>query len=217
VTPRPANPSATDWDSYYQSVPATAKLTRKYTTAALLRAIRRYAGSGKPLSIVEIGGANSCFLDSILEKVPCRSYEVIDTNEYGLSLLRRRLNDSRVVHLHQESVLALPAGISADVVFSVGLVEHFDPARTREAVLAHFDLLRPGGIAVITFPTPTWLYRGTRRAIEAMGMWKFHDERPLKPGEVLSAIRERGEVLCERTLWPLVLTQYLVVAKKPDR
>jgi putative flippase GtrA len=214
-TRRKSIPAATDWDRYYTSVPATAKLTRKYTTATLLDAIRRFAGSGKErLSILEIGGANSCFLDAIMAGVGCARYDVVDTNRYGLDLLEKRVGQSDVVHLHQQSVMAMDLEQPADVVFSVGLVEHFDPEGTRAAVLAHFDALKPGGTLIVTFPTPTWLYRTTRGLIEMIGMWKFHDERPLKPEEVAKSIRERGEVLFEKTMWPLVLTQYVIVARK---
>jgi len=104
--------------------------------------------------------------------------------------------------------------MAADLVFSVGLVEHFKPSETRAAVLAHFDYLRPGGTAIITFPTPTPLYRVTRGFIEELGMWRFPDERPLRPQEVMDAIRVRGEVIWEKMLWPLMLTQYLIVARK---
>jgi hypothetical protein len=204
--------TATDWDSYYQSVPSTAKLTRRYTTRTLLSCIRQYARTA-PLAIVEIGGANSCFLDSILAAIPCRSYDVVDTNSYGLSLLEKRV-DSKIVHLHEQSVLSLSMDMKADLVYSVGLVEHFEPAETRRAVLAHFEPLPPGGIVIITFPTPTWLYRASRSCIETAGMWKFPDERPLKPAEVRRALEEKGEILFEKTLWPLVLTQHLIVAKK---
>jgi SAM-dependent methyltransferase len=116
--------------------------------------------------------------------------------------------------LHQQSVLALSLDQPADLVFSVGLVEHFDPGRTREAILAHFQALRPGGIAIITFPRPTALYRVTRRMIEMAGMWRFFDERPLHPEEVIAAVRESGEVMYQQTLWPLFLTQQLIVARK---
>ncbi len=216
-TRRKSTPAATDWDSYYTSVPATAKLTRRYTTAMLLDAIRSHAsaaGGAAGLSIVEIGGANSCFLDGILAGVPCARYDIVDTNRYGLDLLEKRLGRDSVVHLHQQSVLAMSLAAQADVVFSVGLVEHFDTAGTRAAVLAHFDALRPGGTLIVTFPTPTALYRATRGLIEMLGMWKFHDERPLGPAEVAEAIRERGEVVRQKTLWPLILTQHLIVARK---
>jgi SAM-dependent methyltransferase len=163
---------------------------------------------------VEIGGANSCFIDSIMAAIETRLYDVIDTNEFGLSLLARRFGEAGKVGLFRQSVLALAYDRPADLVFSVGLVEHFMPAETRAAVLAHFDALRPGGTLILTFPTPTLLYRVTRKLIEMCGMWKFPDERPLQPGEVLAAIRERGEILYRKTLWPQILTQHLVVARK---
>ena len=217
LTRRGNTNEATDWDSYYTNITPTAKLTRRYTTAVLLGAMRRYAwptAERPALSILEIGGANSCFLDSILAGVACRSYDVVDTNAYGLSLLERRIGADSVVRLHQQSVLGLSLNQRADVVFSVGLIEHFDEPRTREAILAHFDVVRPGGVVIITFPTPTLLYRITRGLAEALGIWKFPDERPLGPAEVLAVVRERGDVALVKTLWPLVLTQILIVAQE---
>ena len=210
-TRRSGPATATDWDIYYKNVPPTAKLTRRYTTSVLLHQLQRFAGSA-PLTIVEIGGANSCFLDSILRASKCSAYHVVDTNRYGLSLLESRAGG--VVRLHQQSVLALDLDAQADVVFSVGLIEHFHTADTRQAVLAHFQAVKPGGIVMITFPTPTWLYRVTRGFLESIRMWKFPDERPLLYEEVLSSIRERGEVLSQKTLWPLMLTQGLIVARE---
>ena len=128
---------ATDWDRYYKSVPFTAKLTRRYSTAVLLDAIQRHAAPDRQLAITEIGGANSCFMESILAKIPCRSYDVIDTNSYGLSLLEKKAGLSPVVRLHRQNVLGLSMDSKSDVAFSVGLVEHFDPAETRQAVLSH--------------------------------------------------------------------------------
>ena len=167
-------PQATDWNTYYQSVPITAQITRKYTTRTLLRAIERYVRPAP--RIVEIGGANSCFIDRIIEGARPQSYDVIDTNEYGLKLLAKRGTPDRVlVRMYCQSILALSYKDPADLVFSVGLVEHFDPVDTRRAVVAHFDLLTSGGVAIITFPTPTLLYRMTRKLLEIAGMWKFPD------------------------------------------
>lgn len=207
---------ATDWDRYYTHVPVTAKITRRYSTAVLLDAIKRYAlsvsGDQRP-SFIEIGGANSCFLDSILSKIGCRSYDVIDTKRFGLSLLEKKMGGG-LVRAHEQSVLDLSVNVQADIVFSVGLVEHFDFAQTRRAVLAHFDVARPGGIVIITFPTPTLLYRVARAAIEVLGLWRFPDERPLRPAEVVAAVNAQGEVLEQKTLWPLILTQQMIVARK---
>jgi len=116
---------ATDWDLYYRSVPPTARLTRRYSTSVLLAAMKRYAapaGADSRLAIVEFGGANSCFVDAILAAIPCRSYDVIDTNQYGLSLLSNRPAGAGIIRLHQESVLDCRLALSADLVFSVGLI-----------------------------------------------------------------------------------------------
>jgi putative flippase GtrA len=209
----------TNWDKYYTRVPFTAKLTRRHSTAVLLDAIKRHgvaaAQTGEErLSVIEVGGANSCFMDAILAKNRCGSYHVVDTNRYGLSLLEQRVGPSEVVRLHEQSVLDMSLNVEADIVFSVGLVEHFDPVETRRAILAHFDVLRPGGIAIITFPTPTLLYRTARRLLETFGMWKFPDERPLRLNEVAAAVGERGNVLEFKIMWPLILTQQVIVASK---
>lgn len=203
---------ATDWDQYYQSTPPTAKLTRKYTEKVLLDLIRRFAGQPSP-SIAELGGANSCFMDRLLLKISPSAYHVIDNNQYGLSLLERRAPASGSVHVHYADVLDLNLALRTDVVFSVGLIEHFDPEKTREAILAHFALVKPGGCAIISFPTPTLLYRSARSVCEALGLWKFPDERPLSRGEVLETMTKCGHVLYEKTLWPLVFTQRIIVVR----
>ena len=59
------------------------------------------------------------------------------------------------------------------------------------------------------------LYRIARFVLEGMGMWKFPDERPLDRDEVVNTVLERGEVVHEQLLFPLILTQHLVVARTP--
>ncbi|MDX1981673.1 MAG: glycosyltransferase [Bryobacteraceae bacterium] len=211
---RENRPAATDWDRYYTSTPFAAKLTRKYTLGVLLRAMKRHLGTGAG-SIVEIGGANSCFLDGILRELKPAAYHVIDNNAYGLGLLRKR-SDGAGLHLHLQDVMAVEPGLQADMVFSVGLIEHFDRAGTRRAIDAHFRLLKPGGYALISYPTPTWLYRAARYLCELAGLWKFPDERPLLAGEVRAAAEGWGRVEFEKTLWPLVFTQRLMVVRKTE-
>ena len=214
-TEREPAPKLTNWDEYYTAVPFTARLTRKYTGAVLLGILRRLADSepGGSRVLVEIGGANSCFFERIQGAINPQQYYVIDNNEYGLRLLQKRAHQNCLCLL-QEDVLDLRTRLQADVVFSVGLIEHFSPADTRRAVLAHFQLLRPGGYAILSFPTPTLLYRVARGLCEIAGLWKFPDERPLERDEVLGIVRDRGHVIHEKLLWPLVFTQHLIVVRK---
>lgn len=206
-------PTSTNWDSYYAQPYRTASLTRKYTASVLVALMRRHGGADG--SILEFGGANSCFIDQILTEVKPARYDVIDNNQLGLDLLKSRYPDDGRVSVGSGDVLA-PAepGRLYDIVYSVGLIEHFDAAGTAAAVATHFNYLRPGGVAIITFPTPTWLYRAVRGLAEATGNWIFHDERPLRLPEFERAVAGLGEIESARILWPLVLTQYCVVVRK---
>ena len=206
---------ATDWDRYYTSIPFTAKLTRKYTESVIVKALKQFGGLHGTGSIVEIGGANSCFLDRIMAEFHPVTYHVVDNNQFGLDLLRRRFDSRRNIILHATDCLSLNFDLQADVVFSVGLIEHFDPAGTHRVIRTHFDLLKQGGIAIISYPTPTLLYCAARFLCEGVGLWKFPDERPLDREEVVTSLKDCEIVLFEKTLWPLVFTQHMMVVQKP--
>jgi glycosyltransferase involved in cell wall biosynthesis len=205
--------TATDWRRYYLKTPFTARVARRYTTAVLVSALKRLTG-GKVGTVVELGGGNSCFLEDVCRQLHPDVYHVVDTSEYGLELLRSRAGQDPRVRLHQQNVVALDLEIEADVAFSIGLVEHFDPAGTRKAIETHLAVLRPGGYALISAPTPTWLYRAARRVFEVLGIWRFPDERPLLAEELRACVAGQGEVVFEKVLWPLVFTQRLMVIRK---
>jgi SAM-dependent methyltransferase len=208
-----ATSPATDWNVYYKKGPGLARFTRRVTEGALVDCLRRYSDPHPVL--VELGGAASCVFDAVRREIAPREYHVVDNNELGLEILAQRAGEQAI--LHKASVLELELPLQADTVFSLGLIEHFDVERTRKAVLAHLHLLRPNGIAVISFPTPTFLYRATRGVAELAGKWIFHDERPLWTEEVAAAVADHGDILHERLLWSIFLTQtMLVIRKRPE-
>lgn len=216
--PSPLVGAATDWTSYYSSVPFTAALTRRYTTRILLKilgvGVRR---AGPVRTVTELGGANSCFVDRVCAELKPQVYTVVDRNQYGLSLLDGwrppAPATSRLIARHAD-VRDLEVGEPSDAVFSVGLVEHFEPAVTRAVLRTHFAMTKPGGIVVVSYPTPTVLYRMARRALEFFGLWTFPDERPLRFAEVAPAVADLGDVIARRMLWPLLLTQEMVTFRK---
>ena len=208
-------PQATDWDAYYRSPVPTARLSRKVTQSVLIRLMRRHApATDRRLRILEIGGGNSCFLDAIRAALDPVEYHVVDSNRLGLELLERRFSGDPGVVTHHADARDLDLAVRADIVFSVGLIEHFDPPGTRSVVDAHFRVLAEGGTAILSFPTPTWLYRTARSAVEAVGAWRFPDERPLERGEVAAAVERHAAVVAERVIWPIVLTQGVIVARR---
>jgi SAM-dependent methyltransferase len=202
---------ATDWDLYYSKSPAASRFTRPLIQRTFIKAFERYSAP-HPV-VAELGGAGSRVLPAVIRHIAPSQYHIIDSNEYGLNLLRDR-PDLESVYLHHQDVLNLDLPIQVDTVFSLGLIEHFDIDGTKRAILAHFRILKQGGIAIISFPTPTFLYRGTRTIAELAGKWIFHDERPLWTSEVRKAIDGQGTILMETLIWPIFLTQTLLVIKK---
>ena len=102
----------------------------------------------------------------------------------------------------------------ADIVLSAGLVEHFTGDNFTKVIEAHFALAKSDGIVIITFPTPTLLYKLTRKLSELTGQWIFHDETPLKMGEVRQAVKRFGIIESEEINWPIILTQGIIVTRK---
>lgn len=205
----------TDWDAYYRRPYRTAAYSRKITTRVLLDVIRRFAPhGGRGLRIAELGGGGSCFYEAIRDVFSPREYHVIDNNRVGLEVLKARFAADEGLVYHERSVFDPTVGPGVDVAFSVGLIEHFPPEDTRRAVEAHFRLVEEGGVVILSFPTPTLLYRLSRFAAEMVGLWIFHDERPLQPEEVLEAAGGGTELLYRKTIWPIFLTQCVLVLRK---
>lgn len=209
----------TDWDAYYAHTYKTAAFSKKITAENLVRLMEKSGCRGK--TIAELGGANSCFFDQIREKLKPSEYHIIDNNLAGLDKFHKRAlksdPGSGAVFLHNQDVLNLhPDNLKkqVDVVFSVGLIEHFSVEDTRKAIESHFKLLKSEGILILSFPTPTPLYRLTRFMSEILGMWIFHDERPLTREEVIHGMAGYGTVLHEKIVWPILLTQFMIVARK---
>jgi putative flippase GtrA len=209
------SPRATDWDAYYRRPAAFAPITRRFTERVILREAGRVFRATAPSHIVELGGGNSPFLAALRARYPAARLTAIDTNALGLGLLQARLPADPGLTLVERDVLTpVPEIGDADLVFSVGLIEHFDAAETARAIGAHFDLVRDGGTVLITYPTPTWLYRTIRSAAELLGVWEFPDERPLERGEVNAVVAQHGEIVDGFINWPVVLTQAVVVSRK---
>lgn len=207
----------TDWAAYYQNPAKTASFTRKITSKKIIDCFRQYSPSAAGCSILELGGANSCFFQDIQDALQPRSYTIVDNSEVGLGQFGKTYPNARNHRLICQDILDDSFSVErADICFSVGLIEHFDEARTRRAIKAHFESVKPGGLVLITFPTPTWLYCVSRRAIELAGKWIFHDERPLTMNEVLREAGKHGEVVFKHINWPIILTQAIIVVKVPD-
>jgi cyclopropane fatty-acyl-phospholipid synthase-like methyltransferase len=140
----------------------------------------------------------------------------VDSNVYGIELLAKKYPDASDVSWELSDILDLKLDEKGfDFVYSVGLIEHFDKLGTSKSIHAHFDLCRPRGFVLVTFPTPTFLYKCIRRAAEVADRWEFPDERPLHFAEVEHAIADAGgEVVHKSINWLIGLTQGYILARK---
>lgn len=206
----------TDWDDYYLKPARPTDFTRSITRAKIVRTLKPYISGS--IVMCELGGANSSVLDEICRHYDITNYHILDTNDFGLSLLPEECRGAKVTHSCSDVLLRNPElSEKYDLVLSVGLIEHFNRRGTKRAILSHLDAAKIGGYILITFPTPTLLYRLIRKVAETLGIWKFHDERPLKATEVISAMYNQVEILHRSTNWWIGLTQYYILARKISR
>lgn len=206
----------TDWDQYYSNPYKTATYSRKITANKLIRLFKQFITEDKRnVKIAELGGANSCFYENINKNIVPVKYLIVDNNQLGLDKTLQRLNKSNNISIKNEDVLnSQESAEKFDLVFSVGLIEHFSNEGTKKCIEAHFGYLERNGICLITFPTPTWLYRITRKCAELLGLWIFYDERPLEMSEVISEVEKYGIIKHKSITWPIFLTQGVILATK---
>jgi hypothetical protein len=208
----------TDWDLYYQKPYKTASISRRITGNLLVHYIIKH--SNKHASILEIGGANSCFYNLIDKKFNPFTYCVMDNNIYGLEKFRQRvigLRKTNVEVINADILKNVKSDVKYDCVFSVGLVEHFLERDTKVAIDNHFNYVKDDGIVIIAFPTPTFLYKITRKIAELLGLWVFYDERPIPEAEALKIFHDKVTIVEKKIVWSIFLTQIFFVLKKTNQ
>ena len=206
---------ATDWTRYYESPFVTAHITRRITAHRIAKMVSS-ASLPSDGCIIELGGGNSVFCDTLMLRLHASHYLAFDSNPRGVALFRERHPQAETEAVCADIITLDPASFEpADLVFSVGLVEHFPEERTKIAIRRHFELAKPGGLVLITFPVPTLSYRIIRRAAEMLGIWRFPDERPIRLDDAVALCAEHGEVIAKRLNRAILLTQGIVLARKP--
>ena len=115
------------------------------------RHLRRDAAGASRFRVLEIGAAGSRVLPYLGQKLGCEAFGT-DFSWSGCQLLRANLalqGMTGSVVCEDLFVSSLPAE-TFDLVYSSGLVEHFDD--TRAVIAEHLRLVKPGGRLVIIVP-----------------------------------------------------------------
>lgn len=204
----------TDWTEYYsQPKSKFSSLTQKTTLNILVDCIKKYTDYS--LDVIELGGGNSCFVHGLMDKLDISSYSIIDNCEVAVEMYKKMNlpGNAYMIDLMEKHAVD-DIQEMFDVVYSVGLLEHFRGKGIVQIVEEHFQLCRPGGIVLISVPTPTFQYRLVRKFMEILRVWRFHDEKPLKEEELRPIIEHYGRIEETKINYKLPLTQLLFVVKK---
>jgi len=200
----------TNWDLYYQELPPKVILKGRKIHENLLVKILE----GKNIkSALEFGGANSKIAERFAKEFHLNELLVVDNNKYGIELTRKNI---KVKSLKTQLGDILKTNISKkyDLVYSVGLIEHFSPTGTKKCIKKHVDSTKSGKYILLSFPTPTLKYKIVRFGLELFGLWRFSDERPLKIGEVTNELKKYGKVEKTTINYKLLSTQAVVLFQK---
>jgi len=197
---------ATDWNNYYNNPFPVSHITRRLTSKKVLGLVEGLFDD-QAVEIAEFGGGNSFIADQLLNNFQVRRYVVWDTNERAVDQFASRYSGNPNVEARVGDVRETVDWLGFDLIFSIGLIEHFDAHGTQQALENHFHQCRSGGYVLVSFPTPTILYKSIRGFAEVLGMWQFPDERPLHFDEVLGVTENLGETLHRSILWGIGLTQ----------
>ena len=156
----------TDWNKYYSErkennskiILTITKTTRKITDNLILSFLKR--DKNNISSIIELGGADSCFYNSFRDFIPHSTYTVIDNCKVGVDIFNAKYKDDKTMAIEQDILNGnIDETLKSDLVFSAGLIEHFDVSDTAAMIKKHFDYCKDNGLVLITFPTPTLLYK----------------------------------------------------------
>jgi len=205
-----------NWDSYYSddkyAVPEFIDnaLWRNYRAV-----LRRHGAVGRPLRVLELGGANSCYFKRFCTDFQIDNYTIVDNNPVGMARFPHK-DDPRVTSI-QADLLGEPLARiheGYDVVLSSGLIEHFIPDETLRIVRQHFLAARPGGLVLISFPTPTAIYHGFRWFLERTDQFPPLFERPIDAAEARGFALGGAQQLAQFNIWSTILTQMCLLYRK---
>lgn len=204
----------TNWNEYYKKSSFVASFTRKITQNYIINYLKKFFSSNESFLIQEMGGANSCFLKGIINKFPKCKYSILDNSEEGIRVSKKNFFGYKNVFVNSIDLLKENKIMESDVVISAGLIEHFNVENTALMIQKHFEYVKSEGLVIITYPTPTLIYRISRKFMEIFSIWQFHDERPLRMKEVADNVSKYGYIIDHKINRYIPLSQGLICCKK---
>lgn len=153
--------------------------------------LRGAFGGIKGLRTIELGSGRGDL--SVLLAEEGAEVTLLDANDSALSsatqrFIRLGLHGSYVRSDLRDAALLEVAPF--DVALSIGVIEHFSGSARTDVLRAHHDVLRPGGLAIISVPY-AWCvpYRIWKAYLEVRGWWPYGLEIPYSRRELAHRAR----------------------------
>lgn len=151
-------------------------------------------GSIRGLSTIELGSGRGDL--SALLAACGANVTLLDTSEKALDQARRRFDRLELpARFEKGDMLGTLDAFRGrfDAAFSSGVIEHFRGDDRTRVVRAHYDVLRPGGLAVISVPNARCFpYRMWKSYLELRGWWPYGLELPYAKRELVRRARQAG-------------------------
>ena len=201
----------TNWKEYYEKKPLKIiDKKRKNNIKYIVNVLRTNKFNGGV--ILEYGGGNSFVAEAISNNFNINKFVIVDSNEYGIKLLDKR-NISNL-EKHCDSIFDYADKENYDLVYSIGLIEHFQGDYLIKCIDKHFEMCKKGGWVLLTFPVNCFRYRVIRMVLEIFNMWQYTDEVPLKKDYIEKIISENGSVMHSSINKKLILPQAIILIKR---
>ena len=178
------------WDTAWKS-PVRPRLPSMLNVSTLnyARLLKKHVRPG--VRYIEIGCAPGKMLAWVAGVLKAR-VTGLDYSEPGIAKCRELFDALGLnVDLHLQDIFKhqLPPA-TFDVVTSFGIIEHFDDPRP--VVQKHLDLLKPGGVALITVPNYSGVYGSLQRWCDAPNL-ELHNLEIMNAG-ALTALVDSSDV-----------------------
>lgn len=104
------------------------------------RILKKYIDLKQDIEIMELGGANSFIIDEFFSKTRLKSYTIFDNNDYGLNLIDANKYQNKIKVYNRDLTHSYSQTVKADLVFSIGLIEHFSKVNTSRVIENSFNI-----------------------------------------------------------------------------
>jgi SAM-dependent methyltransferase len=157
---------------------------------AIFAVMARYIGNGS--RVLEIGAGGSHTLAALSARVYCAAFG-LEPNQNGIAAALKFADiEKGAVNLVRGDGFAVPfADGEFDIVYSLGLIEHFSTPECRRLVLEHKRVCKLNGYVVISVPNLINLPHTIRKLIQRNG-YPYYPERSFTSGQLCRLLEDLG-------------------------